>query len=73
MSAEASARNPGAAAEPDAGPAKTVFAVWVWKEQAITPDPVTGLPVQRKVLEGIVRPTEVTEPPPVPEAVAIYE
>jgi hypothetical protein len=51
----------GAAAEPDAGPAKTRFAFWLAKLALSVPDEVTGDPETDKML-GRLNPTEVTVP-----------
>src|SRR6185312_5482778 len=67
MSAETSARNPGAAAIPDVGPAKTVLALCVASVPVIVPEAVTGLPETVKML-GSARPTLVTVPDPAPPA-----
>src|SRR2546421_11696668 len=60
ISAATSARNVGVAAAPEAGPAKTVFAVCVVNDPVNVPDEVTGEPVTLKTETGSANPTLVT-------------
>jgi hypothetical protein len=62
-SAIPSARKVGAAAPPDAGPAKTVFALCVASVPVSVPLVVTGDPLT-VIIEGNDRATLVTVPPP---------
>src|SRR6185312_8444151 len=61
MSAATKARNPGAAAAPDAGPANTVFAFWLAREPVSVPEVVTGEPETENIF-GSESPTLVTVP-----------
>ena len=65
-SAVARLRKVGAAFEPDTGPEKIRFRVWVAKVAANVPEEVTGEPETLKMF-GRVIPTEVTVPPPEPD------
>lgn len=56
-------RNVGAAAAPEPGPARTVFAVWVANDAVNVPDVVTGLPLTVNIA-GMAKATLVTVPPP---------
>ncbi len=63
MSAPAKGRNPGVAAAPVDGPAKTVFALSLASVPAKVPAPVTGVPVTLNIA-GKESPTLVTVPRP---------
>lgn len=65
-SAATNARNVGVP-EPDVGPAKTLFCAWLASVPVRVPLVVTGLPLTLK-MDGSAKPTEVTEPLPVPTA-----
>jgi hypothetical protein len=80
ISAETRALKVGAAAEPEAGPAQTELALWLFKEPVSVPLEVTGEPETVKTLTGSARATLVTEPAdglvqlstPVPSLVSTY-
>ena len=56
----------GAAAAPDTGPANIKLGDCVARAAVNVPEPITGLFDTVKIL-GIAKPTDVTEPPPVPQ------